>query len=401
MRIALVNSEYASADGSGGIASYTHTMANALAAKDHTVHVIGRDQRRPGDLDPTISFHEAGFSRSPFLERLFERLLLARPFRWEKGVSRAVCHRVAGLKEKKGLDIVEVPDYGGLGYFLGNSQPLPLIINFHLPSETVDSLNDTPVTSVRKQWHRFEERAIRNATAYRCPSNALKKMMSQRYGIAQDSITCIRNPIDLRLFDTIKDKYARPIDRIDLLFAGRLERRKGIELITRNIRYILALDPRITITFAGNAEISGATNYRLQAENALADDERGRVWFLGPVNRSQLTVLYCRSTMLLFPSLFENAPYVLLEAMAARLPVIAASSGGISELVRHEKNGLLFTSDDLDGLSKSIKRFIDEPGLATSCADQAYRDVHAIYAPEAIADESIALYESALRPKAK
>jgi glycogen(starch) synthase len=397
MRIALINSEYSSPDGNGGIATYARTMANALCGLGHTVYVFYRNGLRPGDLDPAVKFEPFGSCPPPFLERLYERAFMPGPFRWEKGCSRALKMAILAVCAKEGLDIVEVPDYGGLARYCGDIGSCKVVINFHTPSEMVDTLNKTPLTPERRRWHRFEERSIKNGDGFRCPSNALKEWICKRYGILPSKIAVIKNPISPVLFEKIRRQNAPADGRIDLLFAGRLEYRKGIEVIARNIKALLEIDPRITVTFAGATELVNMPNFRLQIEHSLSDIERGRIWFLGPVNRSQLAVLYCRSSMLLLPSLFENAPYVLLEAMAAKLPVIAASSGGIPEIIRHRENGLLFPAEDLDAFCACIREWIDDPEKARSCAEVAYRDMLSTCAPEKIAAEAIAFYSSLLQ----
>jgi glycogen(starch) synthase len=399
MRIALINSEYSSPDGNGGIATYTCTMANALCSLGHTVYVFHRNGLRPGGLDPAVQFETFGSCPPPFWERLYESIFESGPFRWEKGCGRALKNAILALCEKQGLDIVEVPDYGGLARYLGKVTPCKTVINFHTPSEMVDSLNKTVITPQRRRWHRFEEASIKNGNGFRCPSNALKELMCKRYGIPSSDISMIRNPVSTLLLDKIRQQDAPASGRIDLLFAGRLEYRKGIEIIARNIKAILEIDPGITMTFAGETELANAPNFRLQVEHSLSDIERGRVWFLGPVNRSQLAILYCRSSMLLLPSLFENAPYVLLEAMAAKLPVIAAASGGIPEIIRHRENGLLFPAGDLEALNTCIREWIDTPEKARTCADAAYREIATTCALEKIAAEALAFYSSLLKSK--
>jgi glycogen(starch) synthase len=399
MRIALVNSEYPSAGGNGGIATYTVTMANALVKLGHTVHICCRNGTRLTGLASPVKTVIFDHTPGSVMERLYERIAVPAPLRWEQGAARALRNTLQHLNDTQGLDIIEIPDFGGLGRFLENSGTPLIVTNFHTPSEMVDTLNATPLTTVRKQWHRFERKSILNARGFRCPSNALRTAMSNRYGIPASSISVIRNPVSSGIFDTIKNNTPAGHDRIDLLFAGRLEYRKGIDLIAQHIRTILQIDRRITITFAGAVDLAGAPNYRLRIEHSLSDPERERIWFLGPVNRSQLAALFCRSSMLLFPSIFENAPYVLLEAMASKLPVIAAETGGIPEIIRHGENGLLFPADNPDALCEGIESFIKDPSFAQSCANQGYSDVQASHAPSAIAAETISFYQSLIHAK--
>ena len=394
MRIALVNSEYPSRDGQGGIATYTYTLANALAAQNHTVHVCARKETCPDPLAPTVRFHTFDFKGAQPLQRLSSLFHRSGPVEWERGHARAVRELLLKIHKDEGLDVVEFPEYGGLAAECGKSLPIPLVVAFHTPSEMVDSLNKQPITAAQRKWHRFEEKALKNATAFRCPSEALKTHMCSRYELASAAVTLIRNPVSTGLFEKIQENYHSSDEHIDLLFAGRLEFRKGIDVMSNTIRDILKLDPRITVTFAGESMLRTGPLYRLRIENKLSDEERKRVWFLGPVKRSELVVLYCRSTMLLIPSLFENAPYVLLEAMAARLPAIGADAGGIKEILRHRENGLLFSLSDPASLVNCIGEYINNPSLAAACAEQASRDIQTLYSPGRIASQSVAFYQS-------
>jgi hypothetical protein len=68
--------------------------------------------------------------------------------------------------------------------------------------------------------------------------------------------------------------------------------------------------------------------------------------------------------MLVVPSIWiENAPFIIREAFAAGVPVVASNLGGMAEMVRHDVDGLLFQAGDPDALSAALRRVVDEPGL--------------------------------------
>jgi glycosyltransferase involved in cell wall biosynthesis len=60
---------------------------------------------------------------------------------------------------------------------------------------------------------------------------------------------------------------------------------------------------------------------------------------------------------------YENGPGVIFEAFAAGIPVVATNLGGMSEFVRHERDGLLFGLEDHGGLARQLRRLVEEPGL--------------------------------------
>jgi len=394
MKIALINSEYPSRGGHGGIATYTYTLANALAAAGNTVHVLARKGTWPDSLAPEIHFHTFSFKCPSRLRQLADMVFYQGPVQWEIGHSRSIRDTLLAIHERDGLDVAEFPEYGGLAFACRGSLPFTVAIAFHTPAELVDSLNKTPVSKAHKSWYRFERKALRSASAFRSPSDALKKYAASHYRLSPSLITVIRNPIALGFYEKIKRHYPTDDDCIDLLFAGRLEHRKGMDFLSSIIKDILNIHPSVTMTFAGETEMTDGPNFRVRIENSLSDDERKRIWFLGPVNRGELGVLYCRSSIFLIPSLFENAPYALMEAMASKLPVVGANAGGIAEILQDRKNGQLFSPDNPYTLIKCIADYVNDPFFARSCAEQAFADVKKFHSPERIAAESTGFYRS-------
>jgi GT2 family glycosyltransferase len=85
---------------------------------------------------------------------------------------------------------------------------------------------------------------------------------------------------------------------------------------------------------------------------------------LGPVPHERMAQALADADVLVVPSVWiENAPFVIREAFAADLPVIASDLGGMAEMVTHGRNGLLFAPGHAAALSSQISRLLDEPGL--------------------------------------
>jgi glycosyltransferase involved in cell wall biosynthesis len=117
-----------------------------------------------------------------------------------------------------------------------------------MPSEIVDKINLTEFTGSRKSFHKFERKAIFNGQGFKCPSMALKSEICKLYALQSSDIFTIRNPVSTSLFDHISKKINE--DRFDLLFTGRLERRKGAEVLIKALPSILQLDKRVHFTLA-------------------------------------------------------------------------------------------------------------------------------------------------------
>jgi glycogen synthase len=395
MNIAFVNPEYPSLSGhdQGGIATYTYSMALACAELGHRVHILVKCGTIINQCHRGVILHE--FTPIPFGGpfRLLSRALNGNIF-WEREYSTGLRQLLLAIHGNDPLDIVEVPEYNGLASELRPPFPFPVVVHFHTPTVLVDFYNAIKINRDRTQWYTFEKKACLHANAYRCPSMALAKEINKRYGIAENRITLIRHPFDTALFDTIVK--SRSSDHVDMLFVGRLERRKGAEILLKNIQRILSLDNRLRLTFAGEFAIGNTDMYRSAIERSLSESDRKRVWFLGPTKREKLPVLYCRSNMICIPSLFENAPYTLLEAVAAKLPVIGANTGGIPELIRHGESGMLFDPDSSDDLVACIQFYLDKPALAETFAQNAYTTMVKEFHPDKIARKVIEFYNSVI-----
>ena len=124
-------------------------------------------------------------------------------------------------------------------------------------------------------------------------------------------------------------------------------------------------------------------------------DADARVTVGGPFARDGLAQALSEIDVLVVPSTWhENAPFVVLEARAAGLPVIASRFGGLSEVVRNEVDGELFEAGNSDDLARRLQRLVDEPALL-----ERYR--RAVCAPKTLQDaveEFELLYHGACRP---
>jgi glycosyltransferase involved in cell wall biosynthesis len=142
-------------------------------------------------------------------------------------------------------------------------------------------------------------------------------------------------------------------------FVGTLAPHKGCDVLIRAFR---DLPPELgaTLDIYGNLERFKPFVEELRA---LAGGD-GRIDFAGPFAREEVGDVLSRMDVLVVPSRwYENGPGVIFEAFAAGIPVVATNLGGMSEFVRHERDGLLFGLEDPGDLARQLRRLIEEPGL--------------------------------------
>ena len=167
--------------------------------------------------------------------------------------------------------------------------------------------------------------------------------------------------------------FARPAPAFDpptrLLFAGRIEPRKGLDVA---VRALAVADPALTLTVAGPLDDPGYEEAvrRLASELGVAE----RVTWLGEVSRTRVRELLAEHDVLVFPTIGEEAYALgLLEGLAAGVLVVTSAAGGPREYLRHGVNALLHEPGDVAGLVAVLARLKEEAGLAQKLLEGARR----------------------------
>ena len=131
-----------------------------------------------------------------------------------------------------------------------------------------------------------------------------------------------------------------------LLYVGRVSAEKQID----QIKPVLEAIPEVRLAIVGD----GPNREALQAHFAGTNTN-----FVGYLQGLELASAYASADAFVFPSRTETLGLVLLEAMAAGCPVVAANSGGIPDIVTDGENGYLFEVDDPDGAITATKKLLE------------------------------------------
>jgi glycosyltransferase involved in cell wall biosynthesis len=117
---------------------------------------------------------------------------------------------------------------------------------------------------------------------------------------------------------------------------------------------------------------------------------------LGFLDRDALAEEFGRSSILILPTFEDNCPMVVLEAMAAGLPVAASRVGGIPDLVSHESDGLMFDPHDPADIRSCIERLVRDPALCANFAARGRTKALEKFHPKVIAAEHVRIYREVL-----
>jgi glycosyltransferase involved in cell wall biosynthesis len=145
---------------------------------------------------------------------------------------------------------------------------------------------------------------------------------------------CVRSPYALDVAERPVRNYDRDAARLRFLYVGQLIERKGIRQLLRSLSSVAKLYPcELTIIGYGPLE-------RMLREDVVALGLQSMVCFCGFVDQDRLPSVYAEHDVVVFPSLRESFGVVLLEAMAAGVPVVASKlAGSTRDFVDHGVNG--------------------------------------------------------------
>lgn len=155
---------------------------------------------------------------------------------------------------------------------------------------------------------------------------------------------------------------------------------KGFHFMLEAMPQILSKYPNAKLYLAGNSimehhtvkdkiKLSAYGKYLLSVMNKY--DLKDKVVVLGKLSEEKMKERFLHSEVFVCPSVLENSPNTIGEAMLLGVPVVAANVGGIPDMITNEKDGLLFACGDVDALAKAVCRIFDEEDLAETLSHAA------------------------------
>ncbi|MBI3909331.1 MAG: glycosyltransferase family 4 protein [Armatimonadetes bacterium] len=207
--------------------------------------------------------------------------------------------------------------------------------------------------------------------------------------IAASRVTVIYNGIDATPFRAacgtrLREEWAIPRDGLVVAVIGRLVADKGIADALPAFSHLAAALPGVRVVIAGEGPERSSLETAVAARGLA-----GTVRFLGP--RTDIPDVLAAADLLVHPSRREGAPNVVLEAMAARRPVVATACAGTPELVADGETGFLVPIGDAAALVERVERLARDPDLRREMGEAAAQRVEAEFSPERALDRWEAL----------
>lgn len=256
-----------------------------------------------------------------------------------------------------------------------------------------------PGGSMAKRVWRQKERMLQGqCITFVCCSEWLAVEAKKSALLAGQRIVSIPNAIDSRVFCPQNKQQARqtlglPVDSRIILFVSQrvTDPRKGMNYFVEAIQTLVQQHPEMREN-AGVAILGGHAE-EVASQLALPS------YPLGYVSDPQRIVsVYNAADVFVLPSLEDNLPNTLMEAMACGVPCVSFRIGGIPEMIDHQSNGYVAQPCDANDLAQGIHYVLaeaDYDGLCHECVKKVAR----CYSQQSVANRYIEEYQLRMKPK--
>ncbi len=216
------------------------------------------------------------------------------------------------------------------------------------------------------------------------------KFLRDKFPAAAAKVSRIYNGIDLSAFPAATFERAVP----SIVSVGRLIEKKGFADLIAACATLAREGREFTCDIVGEGPLEAALRAQI-GEHGLAS----RVRLTGPETQAQIAQRFVAATVFALPCTLEkgggmdNLPTVIMEAMAAALPVVSTTVAGIPEMVGEGTSGMLVAAGDVPALTEALRDFLDDPERARSFGRRGRDDAREKFAIETTARSLIDLLQ--------
>lgn len=343
----------------GGMNVYVRELARELGKRGHRVDVFTHlhDASEPETVslgENSRLVHLRGGEENADKQALFNHL-------------PGIASRLEDFRRREGINYDLIYSHywlsGWTGRLVNIVWRLPHLIMFHTTGAVKNSLgigeNEPPLRIDS------ERELVRDCDRIVASTEREKEMLHNMYDAPLEKVAVVPCGVDLELFRPIDRARARRQTHLDgrvVLYAGRIERIKGLDQLIRALAMIGNItDLRLVI-------VGGDESSRVEVERLknLAGElgVAGRVDFLESVPQEKLLAYYNAADVFVLPSYYESFGMAALEALACGTPVVTTSVGDWQNIIQDTVNGFVMPDNSPPELAAAISRALTVPHFA-------------------------------------
>ncbi len=223
-----------------------------------------------------------------------------------------------------------------------------------------------PHSSEDTRLNRFHRKvAIRLVPHFILLNSSQREEFMSHYGISEERVHLSKLSIYTHLMDT---KPVKPALKDYVLFIGKINTHKGVDILCEAMQSLHGKYPHLKLVVAGNGKMYfDAESYQreglLELHNRFLSDE-------------EMAGFISNSLFVVCPYIDATQSGVIMSAFALGKPVIATATGGLPEMVKNERHGLIVPPRDSDALAVAIQSLIDVPERLDEMHNFIIEDYH-------------------------
>lgn len=240
-----------------------------------------------------------------------------------------------------------------------------------------------PLNTFKGEFYARLERTLMDATDLFLFESAFARDTYQRIvGTPKGEVRCVFNGVTPEEFEPVITAE----DATDLAYVGEFRHIKGADLLVDAVARLHASGRKVTLTLGGDGEETAALKTQVEKLGLTS-----AIRFIGHV---KARYGFSKGRLLVVPSRGDSMPYVVIEAGAAGIPMIAARVGGIPEIFGPESPAL-FAASNAEAMAEAIAAALDDPKATAQRAASLRIRISAHFSQQAMVDGVLAGYRDA------
>jgi glycogen(starch) synthase len=409
MRLCLITDEYPPETELGGIGTYSYMLANTLAKMGVVVHVISVSKKKESiSLVNGVYIHRI-FPKLPVIPRRITNFIINKEIL--KPIPRLLAQSYSFFKEIKKIhkynkvDIIEAPEWMAQGFFLSIFKIAPLIVKLHTYKSIILRESNKKPSIIDKIFCEFEKRTLHRADGIISNTKSLLLNCVHDYLLPKKTFRVISYGIDTNSFKPQKNNVKCKLglsNKFVILFVGRIEKRKGVELLINVMNDIFKKFSNCILLIVGSDRKDGPNKtsyitYLLKlAANLKIDD---KIVYLGKIPNKKLPEYYSLADIFVAPS----GGIVFLEAMSCELPIVGSNKGvgrGIpDDVFKEDYTGYYVPFGNTDKMVQIIIKLIENESLRLQMGKEARSYIMRNFTSTIIGRNTLQFYQSILNRK--
>jgi glycosyltransferase involved in cell wall biosynthesis len=401
MHLAIVSQFYPAFDVKdigGGIEAHHYNFARACVRLGHQVTVISTRLSASVPYKHTCDGITVFRIRVPNLHRFRRLPLIGRQYRILQSLwhSARACRLLGNIHRANSVNIAEFAEVNAEAFFWQKRLSRRLAVRCHTPNFVLARYYTRSESSYDFRWlGKAECQTIRKAHILTTPSHDMARVISDGCRVPIARFHSIPNAVE-PVAMSVEPRASTPIT---VLFVGRLERVKGVDVLLEAIPRALQRMPAIRFVIAGGSRRApNGMPYQSYLQEQLASQiSNEQVVVTGFVSNAVLETLYAQAHIAVVPSLlYESFSFTVAQAMMRGIPVVASRIGGIPETLDYGRCGVLVEPNDPQTLANAIVDLAQDAAKREQLGQAAREHALAHYSSDVVAKRILEVYEDAL-----